>query len=121
MALNAALPVQGVMVRFGLTARAVRHYEDVGLIRPARDWRNHRTYDNHTIERLEIVVALRRVGLSLREISNYLALRDAGDGPAHLDYATSRLEHRLKRLDRERLAIVAALENGGQPWRRAGE
>lgn len=116
--LNDPVGLQGVVTRFGLTPRAIRHYEQVGLIQLDRDRNNHRRYDRGVLERLEIIVAFRHLGLSLREISTYLALLDDDDQPGHVVYATDRLTERLRRLDTQRRAIAQLLETRTLPGSR---
>jgi DNA-binding transcriptional MerR regulator len=58
--------------RLGVTPRALRHYEDLGLIRPVRTARNVRAYDRETVETVETIVALRAVDLPLTVISDVL-------------------------------------------------
>lgn len=62
----------------GLTVRALRHYEAVGLLEPvARSDSGYRRYDADDAERLYAIVALRRIGLSLAQIREMLAAAPA--------------------------------------------
>jgi DNA-binding transcriptional MerR regulator len=54
--------------RTGLTVRALRVYEGAGLLKPARSAKGWRVYGPAEIERLNIVVALRGFGLTLKQI-----------------------------------------------------
>jgi MerR family transcriptional regulator, thiopeptide resistance regulator len=57
----------------GLTARALRHYESLGLLVPsARTQAGYRLYDGHDVERLYRVRALRALGLPLEQIAEVL-------------------------------------------------
>jgi len=62
----------------GLTTRALHHYDDIGLLVPARTESGHRVYRGDEVERLYRVLALRGVGLSLDEIR--AVLDDEGVG-----------------------------------------
>lgn len=55
--------------RTGLTERALRYYEERGLIDPPRQEGGHRVYDGPTLERLYRVLLLRELGTPLDEIS----------------------------------------------------
>jgi len=57
---------------FGLTARAIRFYEDRGLVTSARDEYNVRWYDSDARDRLTWIVALRQADVSLAEIARVL-------------------------------------------------
>lgn len=52
----------------GLTQRALRHYETVGLVEVGRDAQRRRTYDVEAQERLGLIRVLREVGISIPEI-----------------------------------------------------
>ncbi|KQZ20021.1 MerR family transcriptional regulator [Caulobacter rhizosphaerae] len=54
--------------QLGVTARALRHYEDVGLIRSERTTGNARAYDLETVEILKAIVRLRQVDVPLAVI-----------------------------------------------------
>lgn len=58
--------------RLGLTVRALRLYEELGLIRPPRTGKNWRLYGPSEIARLNEVLTLKRLGLSLPLIADLL-------------------------------------------------
>lgn len=64
---------------FGLTARALRFYEDLGLITPQRQG-TMRRYGARDRARLELVLRGKRVGMALCDIKQILDLYDLGDG-----------------------------------------
>lgn len=65
----------------GLTPRAIRYYESLGLLRPcARSEGDHRLYDASDLERLEVIRGLRDdAGFSLAEIGQLLEDEAARD------------------------------------------
>ncbi len=53
----------------GVTERALRHYEQIGLIAPARNAaNNYREYTDSDVRRLSVIGLMKRLGLSLEEI-----------------------------------------------------
>lgn len=60
-----------------LTTRAIRFYEEKGLISPRRSSGNHRLYDRRDRARLKLVLRGRRFGYTLEEIAEMI-------GPAEL-------------------------------------
>lgn len=69
--------------RSGVSARMLRHYESLGLVRPSgRTGSGYREYSTEDIQRIFHVESLRSLGLSLREIGR--ALDDPGFAPAAL-------------------------------------
>jgi DNA-binding transcriptional MerR regulator len=59
--------------RTGLTVRALRVYERYDLVRPKRSASSWRLYGPAEITRLTEIIALKRLGLSLRHIAKLLA------------------------------------------------
>jgi DNA-binding transcriptional MerR regulator len=57
-----------------VTPRAIRFYEELGLIQTQRDRLNRRCLDSINCQRLKIIAQLRRGGISLFEIGKALEL-----------------------------------------------
>ena len=69
--------------RSGVSARMLRHYESLGLVRPSgRTGSGYREYSGQDIRRIFHIESLRSLGLSLREIGR--ALDDPGFTPSAL-------------------------------------
>ncbi|MDQ0794939.1 MerR family transcriptional regulator [Streptomyces sp. B1I3] len=69
-----AWPISEVARMSGVTARTLRHYDDIGLLPPA--WTGssgHRHYEEHQLLRLQQVLVLRELGVGLPEIGRILA------------------------------------------------
>jgi DNA-binding transcriptional MerR regulator len=73
--------IRQLCVEFKVTARALRFYEDKGLLSPKRDGMN-RVYGYRDRARLTLILRGKRVGLSLSEIREILELYKAEDGGA---------------------------------------
>ncbi|MFD9033241.1 HEAT repeat domain-containing protein [Streptomyces sp. NPDC059567] len=87
--------------RSGVSARMLRHYESLGLVRPTgRTDVGYREYSGDDIRRIFHIESLRSLGLSLREVGS--ALDDPGFKP-------SALVDDLIRQTRERIAAETAL------------
>lgn len=79
----------------GLTVRTLHHYNQIGLLTPARrSGGGHRLYSAEDVRRLMFIVILRRAGLPLTEIKDVLA-RDEIDVAALIDRQTKALESAL--------------------------
>jgi DNA-binding transcriptional MerR regulator len=85
---------------FGMTARAVRYYEERGLIEACRDEHNRRLYDAAARRRLRWIGELRSAGLSLRDIQDVLDADEEHAGAGD-DIALERLEARRASLRAE--------------------
>ena len=69
--------------RSGVSARMLRHYESLGLVRPTgRTGAGYREYSSEDIQRVFHIESLRSLGLSLREVGR--ALDDPAFTPAEL-------------------------------------
>ena len=82
------LRIQEAAAEVGLTARSVRYYEEMGLLRPAaRSEGDYRLYDPTDLERLRFIKGLRDdAGFSLAEIAQLLedeAARERGHAAFH--------------------------------------
>lgn len=88
----------------GVTVKALRHYDRLGLLKPLRSGGGHRLYAETDIERLEQIVALKFLGLSLKQIRQVLE-RGAVPLADALRLQRQVLEDQRGRLDRALLAI----------------
>jgi len=61
---------------FDITPRAIRFYEDVGLLTPARAGRN-RVYTQRDRTRLKLTLRGKRLGLSLQEVKQLVDMYDS--------------------------------------------
>lgn len=70
--------IHQVATEVGLTSRAIRYYEEMGLLRPARSDGAYRLYDEADVGRLQAIRALRDdAGFSIADIGELLADQDA--------------------------------------------
>jgi len=92
------LGMAGAMRLFGLTARALRFYEEKGLVEARRDRLNARFYDPAARRRLEWIARLRKAGVSLPDIEEVLHAEDDSRGR---DCALRKLEQRREALQAE--------------------
>lgn len=99
----------------GVTVKALHHYDRLGLLKPRRTDAGYRVYAAADLERLEQIVALKFIGLPLRDIRTLL---DRGSPPLADALRLQRqvLEDKRRRIDRAIEAIATAEEQvaGGQ-------
>jgi len=76
--MNDEWSIQQVAKLAGTTSRTLRHYDDIGLLRPARIGHNgYRYYDQAALLRLQRILLLRELGLGLSQIADVLAREDS--------------------------------------------
>ncbi|HEY5009014.1 MAG TPA: MerR family DNA-binding transcriptional regulator [Caulobacteraceae bacterium] len=73
--------IRQLCIEFKVTPRALRFYEDKGLLSPAREGLN-RVYNYRDRARLTLILQGKRVGLSLSDIREILELYSPDDGNA---------------------------------------
>ena len=91
---------------FDMTPRALRFYEEKGLIEARRDRLNHRYYDGSTRQKLSWISRLRAVSLPLRDIRQVLDAEQRGSGS---QLALRKLLSRREELARELAALDALI------------
>ncbi|WP_296820421.1 MerR family DNA-binding transcriptional regulator [Brevundimonas sp.] len=95
---------------FGATARALRFYEDKGLLTPARKGQT-RVYDARDRARLKLILRGRRIGFTLQEIQDMLDLYDRKDHNAHqMAVALRRHRAQIEALKQQREDIEGAIQ-----------
>jgi DNA-binding transcriptional MerR regulator len=74
--------ITALALEFDITPRAIRFYEDVGLLTPHRVGRN-RVYTQRDRTRLKLTLRGKRLGLSLLEIKQLVDLYDSPSDTRH--------------------------------------
>ena len=94
---------------FDVTLRAIRFYEDEGLLSPRRDG-SRRVYSKRDRVRLKLILRGKRLGFSLAEVREMLELYDsAPDERAQLEKFAAALTARREQLERQREEIDEVL------------
>jgi DNA-binding transcriptional MerR regulator len=95
--------------RTGLTVRTLHHYDEIGLLAPSkRTAAGYRLYGARDVARLQQIVSLRQLGLSLEEIAAFLKRPDASARRV-VGMLVTRMRERIER-QRELLALLERLE-----------
>lgn len=107
--------IQEVAKAAGTTSRTLRHYDAIGLLHPTEIASNgYRLYSTSALVRLQRILALRDLGMSLQQIGAVLD-RDATELDALQDLE-QRLVGESERLERQIASVrrtLAALKSGG--------
>ena len=94
---------------FSATPRALRFYEEQGLLSPARRELN-RVYSYKDRARLQLILRGRRVGLSIAEIRDILDLYDEKGEAAQSAQALRVFKHRVEQLETQRREVDDAIQ-----------
>ena len=93
--------IRQLCLEFKCTPRALRFYEDKGLLSPARQGLN-RVYSYKDRARLQMILRGKRVHLSLAEIREILDLYDKHDGAAQSARMLKKFRERIVTLEQQR-------------------
>jgi DNA-binding transcriptional MerR regulator len=85
---------------FGISTRAIRFYEAKGLLNPERVG-GARIFRRRDRARLMLILRGKRLGFSLRDISDYLSLYDAHSQTAQVALLVDKVDGRLKLLEEQ--------------------
>lgn len=116
---NSDWSIQEIARVAGTTSRTLRHYDDIGLLRPTRVASNgYRHYDRRALVRLQRILLLRELGLGLPQIAEVLARSgaDAEGQASALEVHLRHLRDEQDRLQRQIAAVeqtIKTLQEGG--------
>jgi DNA-binding transcriptional MerR regulator len=89
-----------------LSPDTIRYYEKAGLLpQPQRTPAGYREYDEAAIDRLSFIQGAQRLGLTLTDIRDLLAVRDTGDCPC--EPAEQLLARRIVEVDAQIARLTA--------------
>jgi DNA-binding transcriptional MerR regulator len=86
---------------FGISTRAIRFYESKGLLNPDRVG-GTRVFRRRDRARLILILRGKRLGFSLRDISDYLSLYDAHSQTKQVSMLIDKVDERLGLLERQK-------------------
>lgn len=96
--------------RFGLETHVLRHWEDTGLLSPARDGAGRRLYGDDDLVRVAVVLRSKAAGMTLEQIA---VLLDDDHGPRRhtvLQEHIAELDRRMAEMQLSRTMAVHAFE-----------
>ena len=107
---EATYTISQLAAEFGITARAIRFYEDKKLLQPERNGQN-RVYGRRDRGRLQLILRGKRVGFSLSDISEMLDLYNPNDeGREQLKLTLEKSRDRLAVLQQQRRDIDEGID-----------
>jgi len=98
---------------FDLTTRAMRFYEDMGLLQPMRSGPGgrNRVYSNRDRTRLKLTLRAKRLGLSLTEAKEIIDMYDSPrDTAAQLEKFLTVLAHHQQQLEAQMADLQANMD-----------
>lgn len=102
--------IRQLCLEFKATPRALRFYEDKGLLSPARQGLN-RVYSYRDRARLQMILSGKRVGLSLAEIREILdSYNKSEGGVAQMAKMLKKFRERIVALEQQRHDVEGAIK-----------
>jgi DNA-binding transcriptional MerR regulator len=105
----ASWPIGEIADRFGLGTHVLRHWEDVGLLNPARDAAGRRRFGDAEVTRVAVIVRSKSAGMSLEQIRTLLD-GQAADRREVLTAHVQDLDRRMDEMTRSRQMTLHALD-----------
>lgn len=105
---------------FGISTRAIRFYETKGLLNPERVG-GTRVFRRRDRARLILILRGKRLGFSLRDISDYLSLYDAHSQTAQTKLLVAKVDERLDLLERQKADLETTIGELKEIRKLAGE
>nr|WP_106780806.1 MerR family transcriptional regulator [Lysinibacillus timonensis] len=100
----------------GITERTLRHYDQIGLLKPSEYTEyGHRKYNNQSIRQLQEILVLKFLDLSLEEISEYLKQPEQ-DFSKTLVTQAKMLEEKRQQIEKvlQAIALVQSTVSGSE-------
>ena len=116
--MDSVLTIQEISRRSGVSASALRFYEERGLISSERAGSGHRRFARAVLRRIALIVFAQRIGLSLTEIGAELAKLPAGRVPSGRDWGrlsrqwSARVDERIAELERLKAGLTECIGCG---------
>ena len=104
---------------FGVTLRALRFYEDRGLLQPIREG-SARFYDAQARRRLALILKGKKLGFTLAEIGDLIANQGDYLADPELPLGEEQIEQQLDLLQRQRDELERAIDELQERRRRLG-
>lgn len=113
MAINTTFTISDLAREFDLTTRAIRFYEDMGLLQPVRGGPGGRSrvYSARDRTRLKLTLRAKRLGLSLSEAKEIIDMYDSprDTGPQLRKFLLVLADHR-RQLEEQLADLLANLD-----------
>jgi MerR family copper efflux transcriptional regulator len=100
------LSIGSTASRFGLATHVLRHWEDLGLLRPERDSADRRLYGDDDLVRIAVILRSKAAGMTLDQIA---LLLDDDHGPRRHRVLQEHLADLDRRMEEMRLSRAMTL------------
>jgi MerR family transcriptional regulator, copper efflux regulator len=106
--MKSSLSIGDAAARFALPTHVLRHWEDMGLLRPERDGADRRRFGEDDLVRIGVIVRSKNAGMSLEQIATLLD-ENAPERHRVLEDHLADLDRRMDDMERSRRMTEHAL------------
>ena len=103
--LRGELSIGDLAAEYGIAAHVLRHWEEVGVLLPARRRGGQRRYTERQRHRLEVILLAQRAGMTLKQIREVMESTRVEERRALLTSHLAELEERMARLQEARQIV----------------
>jgi len=96
--------------KYEISIRTIRYYEEIGLISPDRDPSNIRVFNEFQVEKLELILFFKNLGIKLAEIKNVLNTMDSNTIRLLFDKRISDINNDINKLHNEKQILITILD-----------
>ena len=111
--------IRDLASEFNITPRTLRFYEEKGMLNPSRD-RHNRRYSSADRTRLRLILRGKRLGLTLEESNDIIAMYDPASGnQAQLQRLLDKIRDKRAQLEQQQRDLRALIKDLGAAEQRA--
>jgi DNA-binding transcriptional MerR regulator len=93
--------------RLDVSPKAIRYYEDIGLLPPVARFANgYRRYDSDDVNRLRFIVRAKSIGLTLRKIRDLVAAAEQGECNRITAHLKNMLDSKIEECDLQIKSLI---------------
>ena len=70
------MTINEIAKELNITKRAMKYYEEQGLIKVAKDSNGYRNYSEQDVETLRVISVYRKLGISISDIKKIIKIRE---------------------------------------------
>ena len=114
--MDALIKIRDVSVKYDISARTLRYYEDMGLMNSTRsDDYAYRMYDESAVRKLEQILILRKLNISIKDIQRIFSATIEGAMTSRTADDTERVERVLRTFQSGKISWVQIVDRYQAP------
>lgn len=104
------MKINDLSKKYNISIRAIRYYEEIGLITSSRNSSNIREFNDLQIERLELILFFKNFNFTLHEIKNILSSLDITAVKPLFQNKMVQLDNEIDKLNNKKQILITVLD-----------